>query len=63
MRIVRPSHVEMPNKRLRRKRASIGFSADLRTMYVSNTEATWKVVMANDVAAGTADTAPACRMA
>lgn len=32
-------------------------------MYVSNTEATWKVVMAYDVAAGTADTAPACRMA
>ena len=48
----------------------IGFSPDLRTMYVSNTEATRKVVMAYDVAAdgsvangrvfadGTADTAP-----
>ena len=48
----------------------IGFSPDLRTMYVSNTETTRKVVMAYDVAAdgsvangrvfadGTADTAP-----
>jgi gluconolactonase len=58
MRIVRPSDAEMPNKRLRRKRASIRFSADLRTMYVSNTEAPRKVVMAYDVAAGTADTSP-----
>ena len=48
----------------------IGFSPDLRTMYVSNTEPTRKVVMAYEVAAdgsvargrvfvdGTADTAP-----